>query len=968
MIGTSILVKGEARGTVTDADGKFSIELAEGGTLVIRFVGYKTQEITPQGTELNLELVEDFSSLNEVVVVGFAIQEKKEISGNISKVKGSELTMFPVTSFETALQGKAPGVQVIQGSGLAGSGAVIRVRGISSVSAGGDPLYVIDGVPITNEPFLNGNRGAMNYNPLATINPNDIESVEILKDASAQAIYGSRGANGVILITTKRGASGKLRVNFGARFATSNPTRITPMLNNREWLQLYQEAWENDGGVGRAALPGGISWEDAQKTNTDWVGLTTRTGFKQDYNLSLSYGTQKLKAYFGFQANGNQSYLVGNSYDRLSFRGNLDYELTKDLKVSLSTSYSRGDNWRVPSAWDGGLGSALSTALPFFPVKTNDSTYFTNGSNPVRQRDLLQWRTRENRTINSINLDWNTPIKGLSFTGNFGVDYMDMSDEKYTPRDLGGFNHNGLAERWPNWVTNYNSFITANYKYDISEKHKLKFQAGLEYQKNTREFYNFINSTDANGPFWSKPSFGNNRADNRQVGQTESFSFLGRFFRATYSFNEKLYVNAIMRVDASSRFGKNYRNGYFPSIGASYLLHRESFMESFDWLSNLRLRAGFGATGNANALPANARYFIFSNTGLPYNGDPVINPSQYGNDDLKWEISRMVDAGLDLGLFDDRIKLDFSVYNKRTSDVLISRRLQLSSGYGEQFTNVGVIENRGVDIALTTRNMTGRFKWTSEFVIGWLRNRVLDVGTIPPDAIAGSGDTRVVVGHPVGVNFLNRFHRVDPNNGLPIFLDKDGNETYQFRLNDRVITGSVVPDAVGSFTNRFSYKGFDLEVFFTYTIGGNIYDDAAKRQLGIVSDWNMRRDITDRWTQPGDQARFPRLTLTPQTYGGLPSFWNLNTTQFLYDGSFLRLRNLSLGYNVPSAKLSQFRISGLRVYLGASNLLTFTHYPGVDPEMARDMEGMQGRNISPNVTYLTPPQERSFYFGFNVQF
>ncbi len=970
LVGASLLVKGETRGTVTDAQGKFSLELAEGGTLIISFVGYKRQEITPTTTEISVEMVEDFSALSEVVVVGYALQEKKEISGNISKVKGPELTNLPTTSFETALQGKAPGVQVIQGSGLAGSGAVIRIRGISSINASGDPLYVVDGIPITNDPFVLGDRGAMNFNPLATINPNDIESIEILKDASAQAIYGSRGANGVIIITTKRGQTDKLKVNFGVRFGTSSPTRITPMLNNIEWLQYRQEAWENDGGVGPAPLPSNISWADALKTNTNWVDLTTRVGFKQDYNLGLTYGMKKLKAYFGFQANNNQSYLMGNSYDRLSMRLNLDYQITDNLTVNLSTSLSRGTNWRVPSGWDGGLGAALSTALPIYPVRNSDGSYWSNGSNPVRQRDLLQWRTRENRTINSLNLEWKTPLQGLVLNANGSVDYMDLRDEKYTPRELGGFNHAGLAELWPVWTTNINYYATANYQYDLSPEHKFKFQIGAEYQNTRVENYEQFTRTGASGPFYKNPTFDSTSSQIARFGTPTNTAFVGRFLRINYNYQGKIFVNAVARVDGSSRFGKNNRNAFFPSLGVSYLLHEENFLADNQYISTLKLRAGWGLTGNANGINANSRYSIFTpvERSRQYNGNPVLAPEQVGNDNLKWETTNSLDAGIDLGLFKDRIKIDFSVYRKKTSDVLISKRLQPSTGFSSQASNVGVIQNQGYDLMISTRNLVGKFKWTTEFVVGRLWNKVLDIGTTPPDAIAGSGDVRVIVGHPVGVNFLNRFHRVDPNNGLPIFLDKEGNETYQFRLDDRVISGSVIPKAVGSFTNRFTYMGFDLEIFFTFTYGGNIYDDAAKRQLGIVSDWNMRRDIIDHWRKPGDQALFPRLTLNSTTYGGLPSFWNLNTTQFLYDASFLRLRNLSLGYNIPNSFTQKFKLSNARVYIGAMNLLTFTHYPGVDPEIARDMNGPQSRNLSPNVTYLTPPQERSFFFGFNVQF
>lgn len=972
--GVSILLKGTGKGTITDIDGKFKLEAPSDGILVVSYVGYTTQELPIGGKSMfEIALEPDLRQLEEVIVVGYGTQTKREITGSIAKVEGEKLLNVSVPSFEAALQGQAAGVQVIQGSGMAGSGSMIRVRGIASLSAGGDPLYVVDGIPITQDPFLNGDRGAMNNNPLATINPNDIESIEILKDASAAAIYGSRGANGVVLVTTKRGKKGKPTFDFSTKVGVSEPARKLDLLSSAEWLQLYQEAWENDGKTGQAPLKGGVSWEQAQNTDTDWQDLTTQTGVKQEYNLSMRQGTDKLTTYLGLSYSDNQSFLKGNSYERISGRVNLDYNILKNLKASLSSTLSRGINNRVFAAWAGGLGAATSDALPIYPVRNDDGSYFTGGSNPVRQQELNNWRVRENRSISSLSLDYE-PIKNLKVRVAGNLDYMDIQDDQYEPAEW--TNGDSKASRYPTWVTNYSTSATVSYDLNLKEANKFVFLVGSEYQYSITEKYNSITAYNVTGPLYENPTIPERfDADGLPLpnpvistAADQEWSFLSYFGRINWNHKDKFIVKASARVDGSSRFGKNNRYGFFPSAGVGYVISEEDFFPEISAVNFLKLKASWGITGNAD-IPNYQRFGTFrrqeGDDGNPYNQQAILYPVRLKNDDLQWEVQRTVDVGFELGLLENRITTEFAYFDKRSSDVLIDRLVQVSTGFERYFENIGIISNRGLELTIKSRNLVGEFQWTTDLNISRLQNEVIDIGATPPDAIAGSGDTRVVEGLPVGVNFLNRFSYVDPANGLPVFLDKEGNETYEFNLDDRVPVGSVVPDATGGITNHFAYKNFDLNILFTFTIGGNIYDDAAKRQLGVVSDWNMRRDIVDRWRQPGDIAKFPRLTQDPTTYGGLPSFWNLNTTQFLYDASYLRLRTLTLGYNIPTKSKI---IQSARVYATGTNLLTFTKYPGPDPEIVRDHNGPQGRNLSPNVTYLTPPQERAVSIGVNLKF
>ena len=975
--GVTVIEKGTGKGTITNADGNYTLPVGSNSVLLFSYIGFANQEVkVGSQTIIDVSMIADITTLSEVVVVGYGVQSKREVTGSISKVNGAELQNISVPSFEAALQGKAAGVQVIQGSGTAGAGSMIRIRGISSLSAGGDPLYVVDGIPITQDYFINGDRGAFNNNPLASINPNDIQSVEILKDASAAAIYGSRGANGVILITTKRGASGKPAFTFSTKFGMSNPARKVDLLSSEEWLQLRQEAWENDGNVGLAELPGGLTWEEARANDTDWIDLTTQTGIKHEYNLGMSQGNEKFSSYVGVSYSNNESFLEGNSYERLSGRVNFDYNILSNLKASLSTSLSQGFNNRVSGAWDGGLGAAISDALVIYPVRNDDGTYFTGGNNPVRKQELNEWRTRENRSISTLALNY-TPIDKLQLGLSGSLDYMDIQDDQFEPEAW--TNTENIARRYPTWVTNYTISGTASYDYDLSDASKLKFLVGGEYQRSLTTKYNKIEAFGVSGPLFEDPVIPDrfdgdeNPLPNPVIESAadELWSFISYFTRINYAYKGKLFFKGSARVDGSSRFGKNNRYGFFPSLGAGYLISEEDWFPQSTVINFLKLKASWGITGNAD-IPNYQRWGTFQRRegtdGNPYNQEAIIFPVRLENPDLQWEVQRTYDLGFEIGLLDDRITAEVAYFDKNSTDVLIDRLVQASTGFERYFENIAEINNRGFEISIKSRNLTGNFEWTTELNASRLRNKVIDVGATPPDAIAGSGDTRVVEGLPVGVNFLNRFTRVDPTNGLPIFLDINGNETYEFNLDDRVPVGSVVPDWTGGITNSFKYKGFDLSVLFTFTIGGNLYDDSAKRQLGVVSDWNMRSEIADRWRQPGDIAQFPRLTIEPNTYGGLASFWNLNTTQFLYDATFGRIRNVTLGYTLPTDLTSRFKLNSARIYFNATNLLTFTKYPGADPEIVRDHNGRQGRNLSPNVTYLTAPQERAFSIGLNVSF
>jgi TonB-linked SusC/RagA family outer membrane protein len=980
IIGATVSVDKTKFGAVTDATGLYEIKDLPAGTYKIKitYIGYQTtyldvKSVADLETDIPKTVIkEDTKALEDVVVVGYGTKLKREITGSIAKISGKELNDMPVQSFESALQAKLPGVQVTTGSGLAGSAAVIRIRGVASISAGGDPLYVVDGIPITQDFFLaNGSNGAksgggMNNNPLASINPDDIESIDVLKDAAATAIYGSRGSNGVIIITTKRAAKGGFRASYSGSIGISRATALPNMLNSSQYLQLYQEAYENDGGLGLAPLPGGITWEQASKTNTDWVDLTTRTGIKTSHSASVSTSGKKGSILGNIGYSNNESFLVGNRYERISGRLNGDYNITKKLKATIATSLSQGTNYRVNTAWAGGLGSAMSTALPIYPVYDSTGKYFTGGDNPVRLQELKKWRTTEVRTINSLQLDYQI-LSGLVATGRANIDYMELNDDQYDPAALINSTTNlGNASRYTTYITNYNYYFMLNYSKTFAKNHNFSIMGATEYQDSKTAARKFEASNATNG-FWDDNGMAKDSI--RSFAQNpDGFAFRSIFSRVNYNYKQRYFVEMVLRADESTKFGPNYRRGYFPAISGTWIVSEERFFK-LPIVSLLKIRVAYGKSGNSN-IPSNAFIGIWSPTSASptYNNQLITFPTNLANPNLRWETSWTTNAGIDVGLLKDRITFTTEVYSKKTTDVFMDLYTPPSTGFISYIGNVGSINNKGIEFSITSRNIVGsKFSWTTNFNISRNWNEVASIGSFAKDAVeGGTNDTRVIVGQPVGTNWLVRFKGVDKATGKPIYIDANGNETFQWDPKDRLAVGNIQPKAIGGMGNNFRYKAWELSVLVNFVYGADIYESSAKRQNGVITNWNMRTDLFDRWQQPGDEAKFARLTRNTATYGsGTP--W-INTDQWLEDGSFVRLRNVTVAYNLPNAICKRIKLSGMRIALIGTNLFAWTKYSGLDPEIARDFDSPTDRNMSPNITYLTPPQEQTYTFQLSVNF
>ena len=978
----TIQIKGTTAGTTSDMDGNYSIEVPNrDAILVYSYIGYRSQEIkVGNQTHINVRLSEDVETLDEVVVVGYGVQNKRDVTGSIAKVGSEELMSVPTSSFDAALQGRAAGVQVTQTSGLAGSGAAIRVRVIASITAGGDPLIVVDGIPIMQNA---GDRvGAAQANPMSSINANDIESIDILKDASATAIYGSRGANGVVLITTKRGKSGKPQINFSSKVAFSTTNRKVDMLETKDYLDIYKEALENDykfnpsGATDPSTVssyPGGYSEEQALLNNTDWQDLITRTGISTYNDLSVSWGNKKIQTYLGVSNVEENSYLVNDHFGRTSVRLNIDYKPINILKIGGNFSFSHTDHRPTPSSWDGGWGRAISTALPYFPAYNSDGSYyvFPKSTNPVTEANEKRRRIFTQRTMASLYADLQI-IKGLSLRLEGNIDYRDNESNYLRTKELSTKPNSNVTNRYE---TNWNAKALLNYSLSINEKHRFHFLLGTEALKSTRvsNYTNVVFEQGKEDWLFNNPAYDETNKTFTSY-PNQDFSFISFFGRINYTFKDRYMFTGTFRRDGSSRFGENNKFGNFPAASIGWMITEEDFLKDNEVVSLLKLKTGFGITGNAE-IPNYAQWGAVSvNTNQLYVGDNYWYINSLKNPDLKWETTSTFDVGLEYGFLKNRISGEIGFYNKNSKDLFLNVSVPASVGYTAFLANIGKVRNTGVEFNIKSVNITNRdFTWTTDFNISYNKNKVLDVGNAGPDALSGEGDTRVLVGQPIGVNYLVKVLRVDPQDGMPVYEMLDENkkpvgETKEYNADrDRQPVGHPYSDFVGGLNNTFTYKNWDFGFMFTFQIGGNIYDDGEKFQMNNVGTWNLKSNVLDRWQKPGDVTDVPRVSL-----GKSGIELARNTTEYLHDAGFLRLKNVNVGYTFKGIRIKKFNIRDIRLYAQATNLLTlfseyYNKYSG-EPEIMRDVDSAQKRNLSLNVTYLTPPQARTYTIGLSVNF
>jgi TonB-dependent starch-binding outer membrane protein SusC len=982
--GATIKIKGTSRATTTSSDGIFKISFTGNTvTLQISSVGFEDKEISVSGGEISVSLDVSTTNLNEVFVVGYGTKIKRDITGSVSKVGAKELNNTPVTSFESALQGRAAGVQITQQNGKLGQGINIRIRGSASVSAGNEPLYVVDGIPlITTNLSSNGAQ----TNPLTDINTNDIESIEILKDASAAAIYGSRASNGVVLITTKKGKAGKSKIEFGYMTGLQTPTNKMEFMNAQEYVEYFRLAAAaaqrldpsfnyvafNEGRLQRYSA--GNTDYQTFKINTDWQEEAFQRAPISQYDMNFSGGNDRTTFYMGGQLLDQDGIIVRNSFKRYNARINVDQKLNSWLNVGMNMSFARSKNSRVSN--DNAFSTplqivALSPITPLIDPRTGltsgaldlatgrPNTNFPVYYNPILSVENATYTTLTNRTLGNFygNI---TIARGLTFRSEFGVDQLNQNEESYngklTARNLGV--PSGAGFNSTDQILNYNTNNFFRYFKTFKEKHDVDVVAGMSFQEYK------LTSNSASGEQFPSDAFKKiaSAASKTDAQSSETqFSFLSYFARANYKFNDRYLVALSGRYDGSSRFGANNRYGFFPAASVGWILSEENFMQNVKWVSFLKLKASYGLTGNAEIGNFASRGLFSGDAG--YGAIPGTRPTQLANPNLKWETTASTDIGIETGLFNNRLVVELDVYQRNTRDLLLSVEVPGTSGFASQIQNKGKLENKGIEFTITSENFaTKNFRWSTSLNFGLNRNKITDLA----GQELGGGQNRAREGQPLGVFVAREFAGADPATGDAIYyvntLKPDGTRdrttTNDYNAAEEVVIGNPNPKFIYGMRNTFSYKGLDLEVLLQGVYGNNLYYGGGQYMSASGSNGydNQTRDQLNSWKKAGDITNVPEARLFFAN-GVDPS------SRYIADGSFLRVKSVTLGYNLPQNITTKIKIERARVYLRAQNLFTFTKYNGWDPEVNADY---QASNINQGVDFYSAPQIKAIVFGINI--
>jgi TonB-linked SusC/RagA family outer membrane protein len=988
LVGASVQIKKSRTGTSTDAQGNFSLSVAPGSVLVVSAVGYESKEFTASSNAISINLAPDTRALSEVVVTGFGgAQIKKDLTGNIARVKGKDIEFMPTASVDAAIQGRAAGVFVNSQSGKLGQAVTVRVRGNSSISANSQPLYVLDGIPITtNDQSTYGG----DMNPLTDLNPNDIESIEVLKDASAGAIYGSRAANGVVLITTKRGKAGKTSVSFNFQTGYSEATKRLEMLNSEQYAELILEGAAyrdnlagiptNDPNSWTSYVRNDVmdyysygQWSTDPKKTYDWQDAVFQRGPYRQADLQIRGGSANTKFFSSFQHLEQTGTIVGNDLIRTTGRLNLDQKANDWLDLGVSLSLSRTYNRRLPddNAFSNPLQAiALMPMTPFIDPNTGlDSGTPPGDVNiPLYYNPLLT--VKYGRFTQDVYRTFgNTYFKaklmpGLTFQTEFGLDYLSQNEEGYfqsqTVRNQTRAAR-GIGSNTGTFITNYNTNSYFSYN-KVTGAHNLNATLGMQYQQSQAK-YNFTEGTDFPSNSYQKIA----SAATKSGGSSSQsdFRFLSYFLRANYVFKENYLFSASGRIDASSRFGKNARQGFFPALSAGWVISNENFMKNITAVSFLKLRTSYGIVGNAEIGNFPQLGLFAGDAG--YAGAAGQRPSQLSNPDLQWERTAQLDAGIDFGVLNNRITGEIDYYIKKTDGLLLNVNIPSTTGFSSMVRNVGKLENRGWEIVLNSQNTTGALKWTTSVNMAFNKGKVTDIkGQIIEGGV--SSMNRVEQGYNVGVFYTVEYAGVDPANGNALFYKntllpngtRDRTTTSSYAEAQRVVVGDPNPDMIFGLTNNFSYKNFDLTIFFNGVQGNqnNIYGMGRYSSASMLYEDNNTADQLRRWRKPGDVTDIPQVRLY-RVNGSQAS------SRYIVDGSYVRLRNVSLGYTITNKQLKKLKMEKLRVYVSGQNLLTFTKYPYWDPEVNADSFDS---NIAKGNDFYTPPQPRTFLFGVNVNF
>ncbi len=977
VIGANVVEKGSRSiGTVTDVDGKFSLALSNpSATLVVSYIGYLTKEV-PVGNQsaLRITLAEDTQNLEEVVVIGYGTVKKSDLTGSVGSIQVDKVQGLAIKSVDQMLQGRTSGLYMVQNSGMPGASSTVRIRGGNSISGGNEPLYIIDGMPVY--PSADNSQTALS--PLNSIPTSDIESIEVLKDASSTAIYGSRGANGVIIVTTKKGKSGKTSVAFDAYWGIQNIYKKYDLLDARSFEKLANASLVNSGGAA-------VYDESAPPATTDWQGLTSNdNALTQNYQVSISGGNDKTSFLTSFNYFNQEGVVKATEMEKYAFRANIDHKISSTINFGLNLTMTKVDNNRVGNSI---LTSRLTTP-PNLPVYDENGNYTFSDANGVIMFDnpvgvlneKVDWHTSF-RSLDNAFVEW-TIIKGLKFKSSFGIDIEYATNKSYNPRSVySGSQRSGEAKKSSantyTWINE--NILTYTNTWGM---HSFTGMVGYTQQSSTYDGFNagsygFLNDNLQMNNLGSGTTY---TAPGSDVKKWALNSYLAR---VNYTLNNKYLLTASIRADGSSRFGKDNRWGYFPSAALAWRASEESFIKDLNIFSNLKPRISFGITGNQDGIGTYPAYALLGSTGYVSDGDKVTGyyPSQVANTNLKWETTAQFDAGIDFGFFNNRLTVVLDGYIKKTHDLLLNVKIPGSSGFSSGLKNIGEVENKGFELAINATPVEGDFTWNTSLNLTYNKNKVLDLGDVsfiypsqPGQDETGTHLGRIIqVGQPLGTFYgyvydglfsttddIKSSAQPTAQPGDIRFKDisgPDGVPDGQINDLDRTIIGCAQPKVFGGFNNTFSYKNFDLNVNTIFSLGNDVYNGTRVMMENMQGSSNMFASVVNHWTESNQNAAFPRPLRSKAVMRV--------SDQYVENGSYFRFQNITLGYNVPTDFLSFTKyVSALRVYASLQNFFTITSYSGDNPEVSKYGQD----NLGAGYDAFSYPFAKSVLFGLNVKF
>lgn len=961
--GVSVRIKGTRTGVQTNAAGTYSLRLDAGQTLTFSSIGYKDEDVnTGTRTTVDVQLSTDIANLNEVVVTGYGVEKKRDVAGAVSQISGSEIENMPVSSFDRAMQGRMAGVRVTGNSGIPGGNVTVRIRGTGSINAGNDPLYIIDGVQMAPGDL---SRSLTSSNALAGLNPNDIESIDVLKDGASAAIYGSQAANGVVIITTKKGKAGKTKINVNYQSGATNLIREVGVTNGPEFLQVMYEARRNlllsqglnatqAAAVADARINAAYGYSTATLNTAptyDWQAAMSRTGTSNLVEGNASGGNEATQFYFSGSYQKLNGQIIRSDFSRGTAKLNLNHKassrLSFDTKLNLAT-YTQN----AVEATNGNGSMFLSgvTIPSIQPIYNADGSYAepvlgTRPTNVIKQQMYNKNLGTTNQLIGSTGADVQI-IDGLKFRSAWSLDYTDIVEDRYLdPRTAAasayGGQANALNTRRVNWQTDQ----VFSYANSFGEDHSVTGILGFSYRNvvdnqitaQGRSFPNYLFQTlqSAATPFGVDAIF-------------TTYRTAGYFTKLGYTYKDRYIVNGTLRYDGSSRFGADKRYGLFPSVSLAWRLSGENFLANSNVVDELKLRVSYGVTGNQQIGNFDARS-LFIGTGA-YNNVGGINPSGLGNDQLSWEENHTINAGLDFGIFNSRFTGALDVFRRDSKKLLLNRPLPGTSGFASIDQNIGSVRNDGIELEITSNNISGKnFKWSTSFNWSLLRNEVTSL-LEGQDRIG----TTVFLNRSLGAIYVVEYAGVNAATGRPFWYDANNNITYQpletaGPSDARRIIGRTIPNSFGGITNTFGYKSFELNVFFQAQFGNTLLNNNNffGERSGSSETNYTRRAYDRRWQQPGDVTDWPRMFFSTEPINrGLASFSSRNYE----NAGYVRLKTVSLAYSLPNALLARIGVRSARLNVEGLNLLTFTGYSGYDPEVSTDFGTFpQGKTITAGI-------------------